>query len=237
MDAPSAADPEAIRAFLGRNSWFAELPAVLADRLVAAAQRRDFADGGIIHHQGDPPAGLYAVLKGSVKVSSLSTEGRECVFRYLAPASWFGEIGMLDHGARTHDAMAVGETMLLILPPAELARILEDHPIFHRHLALLLCRVVRTAFTMLNDAALLNVPARLAKRLASFAEAYGLSRDGGILISVHLPQDDLAMLVSTTRQTINRRLADWQRRGWIEIRYGKILIRDLAALQRLYREE
>jgi CRP-like cAMP-binding protein len=90
---------------------------------------------------------------------------------------------------------------------------------------------------MLNDTTLLSVSARLAKRLVSFAEAYGHPQEKGIQITIHLPQDDLAMLISTTRQTINKRLADWQRLGWIEVRYGKIIILNMEALQQLYRDE
>lgn len=236
-DVGKGSNPEEILATLRTNSWFRELPDFLIDPIIQAAAVRKFFAGEIIHHQGDESTGLYAVLSGSVKVSSLSADGRECVFRYLSPASWFGEIGMLDKSVRTHDAIAIGDTALLVLPPWELARILDAYPILYKFLSLLLCRVVRTAFTMLNDSALLSVSARLAKRLVSFAEAYGQPHEKGILITIHLPQDDLAMLISTTRQTINKRLADWQRLGWIEARYGKIVILNMAALQQLYRDE
>jgi len=208
----------------------------LTDPILLASSVRTFAAGDVIHSQGDQSLGLYAVLSGTVKVSSLSAEGKECVFRYLSPGSWFGEIGMLDKSVRTHDAVAIGETTLLVLPPRELTRILDAHPILYKFLSLLLCRVVRTAFTMLNDTTLLSVSARLAKRLASFAEAYGQPTEKGILITIHLPQDELAMLISTTRQTINKRLADWQRLGWIEVRYGKIEILNMDALLQLYRD-
>ncbi len=226
-----------ILALLRTNSWFRELPDFLIEPIILSSAIRNFAPGDVIHYQGDEAAGLYAVLSGSVKVSSLSVDGRECVFRYLSPASWFGEIGMLDKSVRTHDAIAIGDTTLLVLPPRELARILDSYPVLYKFLSLLLCRVVRTAFTMLNDTTLLSVSARLAKRLVSFAEAYGQSHEKGIQITIHLPQDDLAMLISTTRQTINKRLADWQRLGWIEVRYGKIVILNMEALQQLYRDE
>ncbi|HXP97118.1 MAG TPA: Crp/Fnr family transcriptional regulator [Telmatospirillum sp.] len=225
-----------ILSILRTNSWFRDLPDVLTDPILLASSVRTFAAGDVIHSQGDQSLGLYAVLSGTVKVSSLSAEGKECVFRYLSPGSWFGEIGMLDKSVRTHDAVAIGETTLLVLPPRELTRILDAHPILYKFLSLLLCRVVRTAFTMLNDTTLLSVSARLAKRLASFAEAYGQPTEKGILITIHLPQDELAMLISTTRQTINKRLADWQRLGWIEVRYGKIEILNMDALLQLYRD-
>lgn len=218
---------------LEAGSWFHELPADVKRPLLAACCVREVPAGGLIHSQGDAPDGLYAVLSGSVKVSSLSPEGRECIFRYLAPASWFGEIGMLDGAARTHDAVAVSDTTLLFLPPQELHRLLAAYPILYKFIALLLCRVVRTAFTMLNDTTLLSVSARLAKRLVSFAEAYGRPHKRGVQITLHMTQDQLAVLTSTTRQTINKRLVDWQKLGWIDARYGRIVVLNLQALRQL----
>lgn len=219
----------AFEALLG-NTWFRELPDDLARALVGAASVRSFAAGEVIHCQGDPSNALYAVIAGSVKVSSISADGRECVFRYLSPGNWFGEIGMLDGLPRTHDAVAAQPSRVLLLSPEALADVLARHPVFYKFLSLLLCRVVRTAFTMLNDTTLLSVSARLAKRLLSFAEA---SAPGGEF-AVHLTQDELATLVNATRQTVNKRLADWQKLGWIELRYGQIVIRNPDALQQLY---
>ena len=225
----AALDVPSTREILMGNTWFRELPGALADALVGAATVRGFGPGDMIHGQGDASYALYAVLAGSVKVSSISADGRECVFRYLTPGSWFGEIGMLDGLPRTHDAVAVQPVRVLLVSPEALAEILARHPEFYRFLSLLLCRVVRTAFTMLNDSNLLSVTARLAKRLLSFAEG----RDDRE-IAVHLTQDELATLVNATRQTINKRLADWQKLGWIELRYGHIVIRNRDALRQLH---
>lgn len=215
------------------NTWFRELPDDLARALIGAATLRSFRAGEVIHCQGDPSDALYAVVSGSVKVSSISADGRECVFRYLTPGNWFGEIGMLDGLPRTHDAVAAQAARVLLLPPEALADLLARHPAFYKFLSLLLCRVVRTAFTMLNDTTLLSVSARLAKRLLSFAEGAA----AGSEIAVRLTQDELATLVNTTRQTVNKRLADWQKLGWIELRYGRIVIRNLDALRQLHLDE
>jgi CRP/FNR family transcriptional regulator, cyclic AMP receptor protein len=229
----TALGPE-IRDILLANTWFRELPGDLARALVGAATLRSFASGEVIHCQGDPSDALYAVVAGSVKVSSLSAEGRECVFRYLSPGNWFGEIGMLDGMPRTHDAVAAQPTRVLLVPPDALAEVLARHPAFYKFLSLLLCRVVRTAFTMLNDTTLLSVSARLAKRLLSFAEA---SVPTGGECAVHLTQEELATLVNATRQTVNKRLADWQKLGWIELRYARIVIRNPDALRQLHLDE
>lgn len=231
------AEAAQMREILLSNSWFSGLPDYLIREILATGHRRTFSARELVHGKGDFSDGIYAVLSGAVKVCSISADGLECVFRYLSPGNWFGEIGTLDHSMRTHDAQAIEDSELFFLSSLEVSRILENHPIFYKFLALLLCRVVRTAFTMLDDSALLSVSARLAKRLISFAEAYGEPRPGGTLIRLHLTQTDLATIINTTRQTINKRLVCWQELGWIDARYGRIMITNIEALRQFAEEE
>lgn len=236
---PAMLPPEGgpLREVLLSNSWFNGLPDYLIDEILATGHRKAFRARELVHGKGDSSDGIYAVLSGAVKVCSISADGLECVFRYLSPGNWFGEIGTLDHSLRTHDAQAIEDSELFFLSAPEVSRILENHPIFYKFLALLLCRVVRTAFTMLDDSALLSVSARLAKRLISFAEAYGEPRPEGTLIRLHLTQNDLATIINTTRQTINKRFVCWQDLGWIDARYGRIMITNIAALRQFAEEE
>lgn len=77
---------------LQTNSWFNNLPDYLISILMECATLRFYNDGEMVHYQGDPARGLYAVIQGSVKVSSISTDGRECVFRYLSPGTGLAKL-------------------------------------------------------------------------------------------------------------------------------------------------
>lgn len=226
-----------IQSILLGSSWFRALPDYLIEQMMSRASLYQYDNNEIIHYRGDESRGLYAVITGSVKVSSVSADGRECIFRYLSPGNWFGEIGMIDKAVRTHDARSIGKTLLLTLKSSDVEFLLQSYPILHRFLALLLCKVVRNAFTMLHDSTLLSVSARLAKRLVSLSEGYGEPHEHGVLINLYLTQDDLATIINTTRQTINKRLVAWEKLGWIEAKYGKILIVNINALRQLYADE
>lgn len=226
-----------IKTLLLTNSWFKELPEYLIEDILTYAVIKKYNHGEIIHYYGDDAKEIYAILEGAVKVSSISVDGNECVFRYLSPGSWFGEIGILDRSQRTHNAQAINNTTLLIIPDQNLQILFKIHPIFYKFLSILLCKVVRTAFTMLHDSTLLSVSARLAKRLISLAEGYGIKKENGVLISLYFTQDDLATLTNSTRQTINKRLVEWEKLGWLQARYGKITITNIDALRQLYLDE
>jgi CRP/FNR family transcriptional regulator, cyclic AMP receptor protein len=56
---------------------------------------------------------MMAVLRGSVKISSLSPDGKEIVFNNVHPGEVFGEIAMLDGEERTAIATAMEDCELL----------------------------------------------------------------------------------------------------------------------------
>lgn len=224
----------AIGSVLAANPWFTDLPPAATQRMVAMAQRRVYEDGGLIHAKGDEPAGIMAVLTGRVMVSSGLADGQEAILTYLEPGQWFGEIAMFDGQPRTHDARAVGQCTLLLLPRVEFHRMLADLPALYPHFLRLLCQRLRMAFAFIEDAALLPFPARLAKRLLQLADSYGEAHPHGVLINLHLPQEHLGTMLAASRQTVNKELKAWERQGWARIEYGRLIIRrdPLATLVR-----
>jgi CRP/FNR family transcriptional regulator, cyclic AMP receptor protein len=215
-------------AMLLANPWFTDLPAPVIKRITDMAQRRRFADGGLIHHKGDEPSGLFGVVSGSVKVSSTLPDGREAILTYLEPGQWFGEIALFDGRARTHDAWAVGSAELLHLPRPMFNRMLADMPELYPHFIRLLCTRVRAAFAFIEDSALLPLPARLAKRVLQLAEAYGSARGKLTVIDLHMPQEELGAMLSISRQSVNKELKAWERQGWVRVEYGRLVIDPLA---------
>lgn len=50
------------------------------------------------------------------------------------------------------------------------------------------------------------------------------------LLDGPLPQEALAALVGTTRQTVNRMLRSWEKAGLVSIEYGRIRVLDAQGL-------
>ena len=85
---------------------------------------------------------------------------------------------------------------------------------------------------MVEDAAFLPLDGRLAKRLLNLAELYGEDQDdGGVLIGLNLPQQELARMMGTSRESVNKQLQIWRAEGWIELARGRVTIHDHDALQ------
>lgn len=216
---------------LQQGHWFAHLPASLQDSLLQAARPRTLGAGECLFQRGDVPCGLYAVLSGAVRVGAVSAEGKEALLALVEAPQWFGEISLFDGQPRTHDAFAEGPVNLLWVPQAALLALLEKHPQHWRDFALLMSQKLRWAFIALEQQALLSAAPRVAWRLLQIAAGYG-EVDGPRRV-LHLSQEQLALMLSLSRQTINQILKTLEQDGALHLRYGEIEILDPAHLERV----
>ena len=69
----------------------------------------------MIFQRGDNGSSLMAVLRGRVRISSVSGEGKEVTLNVISPGEIFGEIALLDGQPRSADATAIEETLLLVV--------------------------------------------------------------------------------------------------------------------------
>ena len=80
---------------------------------------------------------------------------------------------------------------------------------------------------MVEDAALLDAPARLAKRLASLSALHGQrSKDG---VTLRLSQEDPASFLGVSRQVVDQYLQGWLAQGWVRLGRGVVTVCDEAA--------
>ncbi|WP_415772642.1 Crp/Fnr family transcriptional regulator [Pseudomonas sp. LB3P38] len=222
-------DMQVWRSRLDKGQWFSHLPVPLQDSLLAAARVRRLSSGQRLFKRGDPPCGLYAVLEGSVRIGAVSEQGKEALLSLVESPHWFGEICLFDGQPRTHDAFGLGHCVLLHISQTVLLTLLDQQPAYWRQLALLMSQKLRLTFINLEQLSLMPSAARLAHRLLMIAEGYGeIDPPRRVL---QLPQEQLASMLSLSRQTTNQILKDLQGQGILGLSYGEIEILDLGKLR------
>jgi len=212
-----------------RNSLFRGLPKDTRARIAALATRRQYDEGALIFMRGDPGDSLCGVATGRVRISASGPGGKEVFLNIMEPGDAFGEIALLDGSPRTATATAMARTELIVIPREAFSALLQSQPQLAVHLIQLLCRRVRWTAELMEDTALLSVPARLAKRLLSLASA-----QRGMKIT--LSQEELAQFLGLSRQIVNQHLQTWRAKGWISIGRGSVTLEDLGALELVVRE-
>lgn len=231
------ATPDPYSAVLRSGKWFAQLPPAFAAALLAMARVRQLQTGEALFLREGPPCGLYALVRGSMRISGQSearSDAREAVLIVLTPPTWFGEISVFDGSARTHDAHAAEPSTLLQVPHEALSTWLAQNPVHWRDLALLMSDKLRIAFVNMEEQTLLPAPLRLARRLSLMAQGYGQSNTTqGFKRALAVTQEQLSLMLGISRQTCNQILNDLKVRGVVDVQRGTIEILDLEALKKM----
>jgi CRP-like cAMP-binding protein len=195
-----------------------------ADRRAVAQEMRDttFDAGQVVFARGDPGRDLYLVSQGRVRLSVLTSEGRELSFAHAEPGQIFGEIAVLDGGARTADATAVTKVAALTLSKAAFMRLIEARPVLREAVIKFLCSRVREADHQLEGIALYPIEVRLARFFLAAARQKGpLEPESKIVIDLPISQSELALLIGASRPKVNAALALLEDGGAIERSEGR----------------
>jgi CRP/FNR family cyclic AMP-dependent transcriptional regulator len=218
------------RRLLEQCALFRTLDEEARQELVSHAHRRSFDQGERIFHVGSPGQSMMAVLAGTVRISLTTAKGKEIVLADLSAGELFGEMALLDGKERSADATALSKCELLVLERRDVIPFLRLHPDSCLQLLEMLSTRLRRLDEQMAEIAFVDLPARLAKTLLRTAQPSGR---GNQQLKLSLSQSDLAKMIGATRETVNRCLRDWQRRGILDLKGGWTIILKPDALEDL----
>jgi CRP/FNR family transcriptional regulator, cyclic AMP receptor protein len=210
-----------------------DLPGDVAELVVRACRKRQYAPNEAILHAGDHGDTVHMIVRGHVAIMITTPHGQQLAFSILGPDESFGELSLL-LGRRTATARALDTTETLALPAVELDRLRRAHPTVNDALLRVLSGQVRRLSDRLTEHLYLTVDQRIRRRLLDLCRVYGASGDR---VTVPLAQEQLAELAGAARPTVNRVLRQDESRGIVKLDRRQIAVLDRDALGRLAQVE
>ena len=226
-------EQRAIVDLLGKSALFGTLPD--ADRAAIAARMRrvDFDPDQMIFSRGDPGREIYLVLEGRIRLSILSSDGRELSFAHAGPGSIFGEIATLDGGERTAGATAISKVQAMALPQRAMLELIENNPKVAKAAIHFLCTRLRETDQRLEAIALHRIEVRLARLMLSALKLQSPGATGkSVALDLGMSQGELALLIGASRPKVNIALTMLEDMGAIA-RAGSKLTCDTQVLQNI----
>src|SRR5206468_7500794 len=155
------------------------------------------------------------------------------VLNIMNPGEIFGEFALLDGGERSADAIAMTDCELLVLGRRDFMPILENHSDMCMILLRILCQRLRQTSEQVEDVLFRHLESRVAKALLHLAESADLHAVSGSPVELHVSQRELGNIAGGSRESVNKILQSWHKAGRIELGNGTMVIRDMAAIERL----
>ncbi len=223
-------DNETIAKLLARTPLFGLLDDQDRMAVVGRMRRVQFEPNQMIFSRGDPGRDLYFVLEGRIRLSVLTSEGRELSFDHASPGHVFGEIATLDGGERTASATAIGRVQAMTLPQEVMMELIEHNPKLAKAAIQFLCQRLRDTDQKFEAVALYRIEARLARLMLSFLKLKSVTPKGGeAKLDLGMSQTELGLLIGASRPKVNVALTALEDMGAIT-KAGSGYICDLEML-------
>jgi|GEM_PF-192907 len=175
---------------------------------------------------------VYFVIAGTVRVSAQAGRGRQIILREVPAGEVFGEHSAIDGRARFADVLAVRESLLASMPPEAFRAILANHASVREQVLRRLSGSVRELTDRLVDLGAQSVKSRVWLELLRLARAAGVQANAARLEPAPAHRD-IASHVGTSREEVTRELSRLGRDGLLERAGRALVLRDVAALERL----
>ncbi|MEJ2545756.1 MAG: Crp/Fnr family transcriptional regulator [Calditrichaceae bacterium] len=169
---------------------------------------------------------MFVIINGRVKISRISDEGREVILSILVDGDFFGEMSILDGQTRSANAVTLEDTELLIIRRENFLRMLHDYPQVAINLLKELAHRLRRSDSQIKSLSLQNALGKVASTLLRIADDSGIIKHGQVEISHLPPQQDLANMAGTSRETISRVIKSLNLLGYVEKEGSKLKILD-----------
>lgn len=183
-----------------------------------------FRAGTAVFHADDAGSMMYIIIKGAVKIFVPATDGREVVLAVHRTGDLFGEMSLLDDERRSASATTLEDTEMVSLSRQDFQDVLTRHPDACRAILDVLVKRLRQTNQSIQDAYLLDVPGRLARRLLILAREHGIPAEVGVEIGLRISQQDLASMIGASRVAVNKQLQNWRQLGIVDVRRQRVTI-------------
>ena len=187
-----------------------------------------------IFSEGDAPDWFYIVMSGKVKVTKISSDGREIIMEVISPRDFFGGFAVLKGFPFPANAVAMEDSEILKLSRKDLLKIIDRFPSVMYSITSSLGERTRGLHETLKNIALERVESRIAALLVKLADKANDKVDAGeTVINMHITKQDMADMVGTTVETAIRVMSRFRKLGLIEEKNGRIAIKDMKDLKAL----
>jgi CRP/FNR family cyclic AMP-dependent transcriptional regulator len=221
------------RSMLQRHYFFGKLGQKNIERLAHCIVEKSLRRGAVIFAKGESGSSLFAICRGTVKISAPSADGHDAIFNLIGQGSIFGEIALLDGQPRTADATVMTDCILFVIERRDFLPLVREESEIAVKLMEVLCKRIRQTTDQAEGLMFLGLPGRLASTLLRLSS----SNKGTAEQKIAITQGDLGNMIGTSRETINRLLRNWEERKWIRLERGATIILSATSLERIAQNE
>jgi len=214
-------------ASLSQIALFASLTPAETQALAQRAVERRFAAEEMLFWEGEPCAGIFLIVEGSVKIFKMSPNGREMMLALeTAPAS-VAELPLFDGGPYPASVRAVEPVTTLFVDKTDFQNVCRQFPDVALKILAVVGRRLRHLVGIVESMTFGSVTERLARLLL---DASHQARSDSF--DLPLTHQELASRLGTVREVVSRNLARFRAEGLIRLDGHRLEILNRRGLEK-----
>ena len=185
-----------------------------------------YKKGEIIFHETEEAKAIYFVKRGIIKIKKGNFQGKELVVCIKRSGNLFAETSVFCERGSTYPgtAQTLADTEVLYLLASDVEELMATDPNFSVEMIRFMSRQLHSFSTILGDVALLDVYGKTVKTIERLAGEFGKKTKCGVKIELPLTIQELANIIGTTRESVNRVIVKLKDQGSITFENKNIVI-------------
>lgn len=185
-----------------------------------------------IYFPKEPSNSIFFLKKGRVKLTRMSSDGKEMILGLVNKGEVFGEMAFLDEEERKDFATTLDECLVCTINKDDFKQFVKSNPELNLRLTKLIGLKMRKYTERIEELVFKDAEQRVVSFLLSFANENGKQIGDEIFVKPFLKHQDIAELTACSRQTVNSVLTDLREKKIINFDRKKLIVHDREELQR-----
>lgn len=203
-------------------------------QVAAALQLRTVERGRPVLQKGSVGEHLLFVLSGRLQVVDLTEDGREIGLDFLTAGDYFGELSIIDGLTRSASIMALENSLIAALPRSQALALIYHNPLVVERLLKRMAASIRTAA---NYRTIIGIPSAF-QRVFALLNQFAKIAPGGLVVIDKMPtQQEIAITVNTSRETVSRAIHILIQKGVLEKDMRRLIVRQPDELRKAVTDE
>jgi CRP/FNR family transcriptional regulator len=213
-------------ASLSQIALFAGLTGDELEVLAQRAVERRFAEEEVLFWEGEPCAGIFLIVQGSVKIFRISPGGREMMLALETAPSTVAELPLFDGGPYPASVRAAEPVVTLFINKSDFQQVCRQYPDVALKVLAVVGRRLRHLIGLVESMTFGSVTQRVARLLLDASRQAGADK-----FDLPLTHQEMASQLGTVREVVSRNLGRFRAGGLIRIQGHQVQIVNQAGLE------
>jgi CRP-like cAMP-binding protein len=215
-----------------RATLLGHLPARVHDELLNLGTPVTFRPRCPMVRQGEDGRHALLLLAGAAKVVVHTELGRDVLVAFRSAGDLVGEMAVLEDRPRSASVIAMGAVRARLIHGQELTDLMRRNGEICLAIAWMVSARLRWADRRRVEFVALEAPVRIGRVLVDIVSRYGRATVDGWDLGMSFSQTEIASLAGVALGTVEKALQTMQKDGLLRRYYRRIVITDLARLQK-----